>query len=516
MAFQDTAEGACWHGQARRLMQRKAHTAATPTIDDMAHTHAPPADQDPAWVRHLATRLQAQRVETHISWVLLTGNTAYKLKKPLRLPFLDYSTLALRRHWCEEEVRLNERLAPKLYLGVSAVTGPPDAPEIDGQGPVLDYAVRMRRFASGALFSEQLMRNVLSTDAVDELAVKIANLHRRAPAWTGPFEAAGVGSRALAAWDGARRLMPPGDARFLRNWLEASNAALHATRQERFVSGHVREGHGDLHLDNVVSLDGAVAAFDCIEFDPTLRFIDVIDDACFTLMDFAARSRADLGWRFFNLWLDETGEHAGLPLLRHGLVYRALVRAQVLALRGGQAAAHNYAALALTLARPARARLAITHGLPGSGKTFASQHLLQSWGAVRLRTDVERKRMFGLQPSERSAHRGLDIYTHEASTRTYGRVLELAAIALAAGWPTVIDGAFLRREERDRAHALARRMGVPFGIVACTADPTVLRQRLATRRGDASEADATVLDKLQLALEELSPQEQALVLAEPF
>ncbi|MBL0419009.1 AAA family ATPase [Ramlibacter sp. AW1] len=472
-------------------------------------------ESDGEWVRRLARSLGAELVETHISWVLLTGTEAYKLKKPLRLPFLDYSTPGQRQQACEEEVRLNARLAPSLYLGVSRVTGPRESPAIDGPGELLDHAVRMRRFPRGALFSEQLAAGVLREESVDRLARRIAGLHRTAAACTEGFDPDEPGRRAFAAREGAASLLAAPDAEFLGGWLRDSARDSLALRAQRFHGGHVREGHGDLHLDNLVTLDGEVTAFDCIEFDPALRFIDVIDDACFPLMDFAARGRADLGWRFFNGWLDETGEHGGLPLLRHGLVYRALVRAQVESLRGRAAAAQSYAATALSFARPAAARLAITHGLPGSGKTVASQRMLQAGGAIRLRTDVERKRLFGLRPLDRSADLGVDLYSAEATRRTYAHVLELAGQALACGWPVVIDGAFLRHAERDRARALASRLGVEFGIAHCAAPLAELRRRLMARQGDASEADVQVLEQLSLQAEPLSTDEQGLVLDVP-
>jgi aminoglycoside phosphotransferase family enzyme/predicted kinase len=463
-----------------------------------------------ALVRQLARGLQAEVVETHISWVLLAPQLAYKLKKPVRLPFLDYATPALRRHFCEEEVRLNQRLAPALYLGVSRVTGTPDAPTLDGAGPVLDYAVRMRRFPAGSLFSERAAAGTLGPDEVDRLARWLADFHANAPAVRDAADGAPLTRRAVAAQQGCGALLPAGEHAWLQEWMARAAAEVEPLWQARRAIGHVRECHGDLHLANILELDGQIAAFDCIEFDAGLRRIDVIEDAAFPQMDLAARGLPALAARFLNAWLERTGEYEGLPGLRLSLVYRALVRAMVEHLRG-EAAATNYAAQALAWARPAPARLAITHGLPGSGKTWRSQRWLERQGGIRIRSDVERKRLYGLDALADSRAQGVEIYGAGATRRTYERLFALARPALRAGWPVVLDAAFLRAGERAAARELADSLGIGFSILACEAPSEVLRARLAARRGDASEADAAVLERLRAAAEPLAPQERALL-----
>lgn len=468
-------------------------------------------DRSPSLARSLARSLGAELVETHISWILLAGDLAYKLKKPVRLPFVDYSTVALRQHFCEEEVRLNRRLAPGLYLGVSRVTGTPDAPEFDGRGPVLDHAVRMKRFPAGALFSDQLQAGTLPVAAVDRFARILADFHAQAQPVAAGLDPDGSLPlrRAQAALAGAQPLFEAAQASALADWLERQWQDLRGTWLARLAQGRVCDGHGDLHLANVVLVDGEVCAFDCIEFDPALRAVDPIDDAAFALMDFAARGRADLGWRFFDAWLERTGEYEGLALLRFQLVSRALVRAHVEHLRAaGSEDAQRYARAALGWLRT-DPRLFITTGLPGSGKTFASQALLERRGAVRIRSDVERKRTFGLDALADTRAHGVDAYTPEATRRTYERLLALARPALQAGFPVVLDAAFLRRDERTAARGLARELGVPFAIVACEAPLEVLRARLRARTHDASEADEQVLDRLAAAAQPLDPSERA-------
>lgn len=465
-------------------------------------------------VERLARRLHAEVVQTHISWILLLpGGVAYKLKKPVRLPFVDYSTLERRRHFCEEEVRLNARLAPSLYLGVSRITGTPEAPEVDGPGDTLDYAVRMQRFPAGALWSEQVDAGTLDAAAVDRFAIRLARFHAAAPQVSPP-----PGTppdlplrRALAALAGAAPVLPADAGASVTAWLRQQWAGLQQLAADRAAQGRVRECHGDLHLANIVTLGEEVVAFDCIEFDATLRSIDVVDDVAFAFMDFAARGRPDLGWRFLNAWVEELGDHGALPLLRFCTVGRALVRAQVEHLRAaGSEAAVRYARAAVEWTQPAAPRLYITHGLPGSGKTFASQRLLERVGAVRIRSDVERKRLFGLDPLADSRALGLELYTPAVTQRTYERLFLLARTVLRGGISVVLDAAFLRHAERDAARALAAELGVPYAILACEAPLPVLRQRLQARRGDASEADASVLDQLAAAAQPLRADEPRL------
>lgn len=464
----------------------------------------------------LARRLGARLIETHVSWVLLTDRFAYKMKKPVKLPFLDFSTLERRRHFCRKEVQVNRALAPSLYLGVVRITGSAAAPELDGRGRTLDYAVAMKRFPDGALFSERLAEGALSAEDVDRLAGLLAAAHAEAPvlrrrSWGGGSD---IHGRALAALHGAKAAFAPEQRAHLARWLKEGAARLEPDWRARRREGHVRECHGDLHLANLVMLDGRPAAFDAIEFDPALRWIDVAEDAAFPAMDFAARGRPDFCWRFLNGWLDASGEYEAAGLLRYALVYRALVRTEVACMRpAGAAEAAAYARAALDWSLPRPPRLVITHGLPGSGKTFQSQRLLERQGAIRLRSDVERKRLFGLGALQSSRAMGLDIYSGNATGLTYQRLLRLARCILLAGFDAVIDAAFLLRSERDAAHALAIECGASFGILACVAPREVLQRRLAARVGDASEADGAVLARLMASVEALGPDERALALS---
>lgn len=472
-------------------------------------------------------------IETHISWILLTDGDAWKLKKPVRLPFIDMSTLAARVHACGEELRLNRRLAPGLYLSVDEVRLGPGGPVLGGAGELLDVAVHMRRFPDGALWSERVVAGTLTAAEVEAMARRLAQFHAQAPAAdpAGDHGSAAAQARttqglveAMDRWWAATAPAARGDFRWppLRHWLLETQAGLapwwDGPRRE---AGRVRECHGDLHLANLLQLDGEPAAFDAIDFDPVLRWIDVLDDAAFPVMDLLAHGAAPLAWRFLDAWLEVSGDHAGLPALRCYLVRRALVRAQVMALMADHrpdaaAMAARYRALAAELAAGAAPRLAITHGLPGSGKSHVALRLVEEAGAVRLRSDVERKRLVGLAPLDGSRERVPDLYGAESTIRTYAHLQALADLALAAGWPVVVDAAFLRRDERRAFEALAQARAVPFAIVACRAPLAVLRQRLRRRQAagtDPSEADVGVLERLRQVAEPLDRHERAQVIA---
>jgi aminoglycoside phosphotransferase family enzyme/predicted kinase len=489
-----------------------------------------------ARVAALRTRLEAREqapvrvIETHVSWVLLARQLAYKIKKPLRLPFLDFTSLAERRRCCAEELRLNRRFAPDLYVDVVDVRRGPAGLSFDGPGETIDVAVRMRRFADGALWSERLAAGTLAAAQIDSFARRLAACHRDAPAAPpdGVFGSPAVHARiveglivAIDAWQSGET-SPSTEWSALRLWLRDEVARLDRHWRERLRAGAVRECHGDLHLANVVQLGDEATAFDALEFAAEWRWIDPLDDLAFLVMDLLASGRRDLSFRLLNAYLEESGDYDGIPALRFFLVSRALVRAQVATLRRADSATGETNDAALRYLRLASAlvhghdhghdpRLAITCGLPGSGKTFVSQSLAEAAGAVRVRSDVERKRLFGIAPLQSSRERAVGgVYAAAATELTYGRLLAVAGTILRAGWPTLVDAAFLRRAERRRFTALAASCAAPFVILHCHAESALLRQRIAARRerhDDASEADVDVLERLTRVAEPLDDAE---------
>jgi aminoglycoside phosphotransferase family enzyme/predicted kinase len=455
-------------------------------------------------------------VETHVSWVLLTGELAYKVKKPLRLSFLDYSTLARRRALCEEEVRLNQRHAPDMYLGVSVIAGPAEAPRVDGRGSPLEYAVRMRQFNSGDELGALLAANAVTMTEMARLGADIAHLHQHA--------APALHDDDYGHPDTVRRVTLDNFAELRRlpecvnepgtlERLEAGVTEEFGNRQQLMLgrrdAGQVRECHGDLHCGNVVRWRGRLTPFDGIEFDPALRFIDVVNDIAFLTMDLAERGRPDLRHAALQAWCESTGDFAGLPLLPYYECYRALVRAKVAALGAlhaptpseardaAVATCRRYLGWAMHRLGPRRPALLLTCGLSGSGKTWLARVVAPEFSALHVRSDVERKRLAGLAPHEdsRSEPDG-GIYTLEFNARTYERLERCAVAALAGGESVIVDAAFLRRAERLRFLDLAATADARAVILHCQAPQAILRQRVADRhaaRSDASEAGVDLL-----------------------
>ncbi|MEO8751084.1 MAG: AAA family ATPase [Casimicrobiaceae bacterium] len=468
-------------------------------------------------------------LQTHISYVLLTGRYAFKIKKAVNLGFLDFTTIASRRFFCEQELRLNRRLAPALYLDVVAITGTLAAPAVGGSGAVLEYAVKMREFPQEALASLVLARGELAQTDIDTLAAKVAAFHagsERAPPASGFGNADAVLQTALANFDvlrsGAASLAERSVVEMLAAWTLQEHAACAPALVARQHDGFVRECHGDLHLGNIAVIDGEVTIFDCIEFSDAMRWIDVMSEIAFTAMDLADRGRTGLSHRFVNAYLEITGDYAGLAVLRFYLVYRALVRAKIALLRANQVPAgedrssllaerDGYLRLAQGYARAPTPAIVITHGVSGCGKTTLSQTLLEQVGAVRIRTDIERKRLHGIAPL---AHGEVvaGLYSRDATRRTYDRVLAIAAGVVAAGFVALVDGTFLQRRQRDRFRALAQERGIPFVVVAFAASDAALRKRVVERArhgADASDADVAVLEYQLRSRESLSAEESA-------
>lgn len=468
-------------------------------------------------------------LETHLSWILLTGTFAYKIKKPVNLGFVDFTTLDRRRHFCEEELRLNLRPAPQLYLDVVAITGRPDAPQVGGPGPAIEYAVRMLQFPQQQLASRLLTEGRLEVRHIDALAQDVAAFHNRIP-WAGAAMGYGDPDRVhaqvrhnfaqlrelLASGSDLRRLEP------LARWSETRFAALRSVLLCRQQVGHVRECHGDLHLNNMVQLNGRLVMFDGIEFNPAWRWIDTASEVAFVVMDLLHRGSACFAHRFLSACLETSGDYPSLQVMDYYLVYRALVRAKVAAIRARQSAhsaaaaleeARAYLKLAARLACPRRPALLITHGLSGSGKTMLSQALVESHGMIRLRSDVERKRLFGLAPTARTADgAGHGIYHPEVTARTYEVLEEQAAAIVQAGYGALVDATFLRHSQRTRFSDLAQRLGCPFAIIAFEAGQATLRRRAAAHtesEADASEATLDILDAQLQERQDLCASERA-------
>lgn len=450
-------------------------------------------------------------LETHISWVLLTGPFAYKLKKPVVLDFLDFSTLARRRHFCEEELRLNRRMAPELYLGVVPITGSPENPCVEGDGEPFEYAVKMVQFPDSARLDHRLESGELDAQSMRAFGRALARIHgaadRRQSQRYG--EPDSVARPMLENLEQLQPLLAAAEAvplTALASWTRAELNDRRGLIADRAAQGRVRECHGDLHLSNLVALDEGITAFDCLEFDPALRWIDVIDDVAFLLMDLEVRGRKDLGYAFLDSYLADTGDYLGVQLLDLYRVYRSLVRAKVAAIARTSARGSKREALRGKLQRHLRLAssyieqqspvLVLMHGLSGSGKSWLAERLVPLLSAIRLRSDVERKRLVGLEAEARShSALGEGLYGPESTGRTYGRLLQLAQVLMASGHSAIVDATFLTRDRREVFYAAARAAGVRCVLVGCDAPYSLLEQRVIARStaADPSEANVEVL-----------------------
>ena len=454
---------------------------------------------------------EVEVIETHISWVFLAGDFAYKLKKAIRLNYLDFTGLENRRQLCEDELRLNRRFAPEIYVDVAGVGGSCEQPVI-GDGDAIDYVLRMRRFPQSARLDQQLESGRLTIEDMRALARSVARLHLNAAAV--PFVDADSALHRVVKpiednYPHVARVADAADLERVRAWSDAAVAGLSGQIVARHRDGFVREGHGDLHLANLVRLDDHITAFDCVEFSPELRNIDVVSDTSFLVMDLAARGRFDLAYTFLNRYLELTGDYAGMALLDLYVVYHCMIRAKVAAIRRSErsddegrrhdaAEVANYMRLALRwIERPAP-QLVAMHGFSGSGKTWLSEGLGRALPAIRIRTDVERKRRLGVAEAEATGSGiGEGAYSREARTAVYDHVLDAARGLLEAGHTVVVDASLLDRPNRVRVRALAAAVGVPYVIVDVFAADDILAARLAAREAsadEASEAGLAVLD----------------------
>lgn len=492
--------------------------------------------RDSAAYSHAVDRVEM--IETHISYVLLAGAYAYKVKKAVDLGFLDFRSLQSRLFYCNEELRLNRRTAPALYLRVVPITRGAAGARVDGEGDAIEYAVMMGRFDQAARFDRMLEDDRLNAGAIDELASCIVDFHRaiavaRVDQGFGTPQA--IAQPALQNVEQISTLLERADDRAALAtygaWLDAEHDRLGAVFARRLQGGFVRECHGDLHLANVAMVDGHVVLFDCIEFNEQFRWIDVFNELSFVAMDLQSRGRPAWAWRLIDRYLEATGDFDGLHLLRYYAAYRAMVRAKVDMIRANQIThgapgtpadpvlpekAHAHLRLALSWCAATRPSMVITHGLSGSGKSVGAQSLLERIGAIRLRSDVERKRLFSRPLLEHGAdepEHGL--YAADATRATYARLRDLARGVVDAGYTVIVDAAFLLRWQRESFRSLAADLGIPFAIVHFAAKPDDLRSRVASRRAtntDASDADLAVLEHQLSTYEPLQSGEADFVL----
>ena len=453
-------------------------------------------------------------IETHISWVILTGNFVYKIKKPINLGFVDFSTLKKRKYYCEEELRLNHRLAPNIYLGVIPISGSAENPTLTVKEKAFEYAVKMQQFSHNMQLDLVLARNELRQDMLDSFAELIALFHQ-------DIERA----NSTSYFGEQEQVYQPAKENFIQiherindkskinllskieRWTEDTFNEIKNIFYQRKEKGFIRECHGDLHLKNLAWHENKPLAFDCLEFNENFRWIDVASEIAFLIMDLDVNHKPELAQHFLNKYLELTGDYEGCSVLRFYLVYRVMVRTKVDAIRASQvgislqeydeanAEIDNYLQLALTYTHKIKPFIIITHGMSASGKSTITQPLLEKLGAIRIRADVERKRLFNIKAEQNSAANiQQGIYTKEATHKTYLKLLELTECIVDAGFPVIVDATFSTTEQRTLFRKLASQKHVDFIILNFIVSEETLKQRIRNRKKGISDADITVLE----------------------
>ncbi|MCR9259801.1 MAG: AAA family ATPase [Pseudomonadaceae bacterium] len=474
--------------------------------------------QDPSLYSHETQDMAL--IETHISYVILCGPYVYKIKKALDLGFLDFTTLEKRAFFCQEELRLNGRLAPQLYLEVVSITGSLEHPQINGRGEALEYAVKMSRFSQEGLLSSMVQDNRLTPAHIDQIVDQVAQFHldipiasQESPYGTPEHVHAPVlenFTHILQQTDAAEHIRWIGE---IETWANSEYQRWMPQFVARKQLGFIRECHGDMHLGNMAVIDDVPVIFDGIEFNPDLYWIDVMSEIGFLLMDLEDYGKPQYAYRFLNGYLEQTGDYAGVQVLQYYKAYRASVRAKIASIRLAQDLTdadrsealdqfERYVKLAVSYTKPHQPQLLITHGLSGSGKSTLSAPLAEHMGAIRIRSDRERQRLFGRgsarDDSKDDGATAIDAgaYAPDASALTYAKLAELASLIINAGYPVIVDATFLEKNQRDQFHELAADLAVPVRILHFHAESEILKQRVRDRQrkgSDISEADLDVL-----------------------
>lgn len=465
-----------------------------------------------------------QHLETHISTLFLTGEFVYKIKKPVDFGFLDFTKLAARKHFCEEELRINRRTAPSLYLEVVPIFLSPQGyslTRLSDEAVIIEYAVKMQQFDTQQQFDRLLDQQAISLQDIEDLATEIANFHRHAePAaldspWGSPellLDPCLENLDLLKSEDEEHQAL----IQRLRAWSESTASALTPVFIHR-KQKKVRECHGDMHLANIARIDGKLTLFDALEFSEKLRWIDVASDLAFLLMDLESHQHFSFSNHLLNHYLSITGDFDLIQVLRFYKVYRALVRAKVAHLQQHPDLTENYLTLANSYTQPQTPTIFITFGLSGSGKSWGSSRIADRFGFIHIRSDVERKRLAGMVATDREQSAfGEGLYSQAMSNKTYRELARIADLLVRNGQSVIVDATFLKYKEREAFAQKAKNRNAQFAVLYFHADTQQLEQNIfarAQRNDDPSDADIAVLHQQMDAYDPLQNDEKVITIS---
>ncbi|MDX2271320.1 MAG: AAA family ATPase [Cyanobacteriota bacterium] len=460
----------------------------------------------PGFYPHSVT-LPIELIQTHISYIFLTGDFAYKVKKPLDFGFLDFTTLEKRHHFCLEELRMNQRGAPDLYLEVLPISQADGDPyQLAGHGEAVEYVLKMRQFPQEALFSRLFEQGELTIGHMEALGRVVAEFH--AQTLTNPrIREFGRVEQVREAFDqnyeqteayigGPQTLQQFEETRAYTDHFFANNVSLF---EQRMAQDRIRECHGDLHLRNICLWENKILLFDCIEFNESFRFVDVMYDIAYGVMDLDALGRPDLGNAYLNTYLEMTGDWEGLQVLPIYLNRQSYVRAKVISFLLGDPSAPesvkaeasktaaSYYHLAWSYTQPQQGGIWVMAGLSGSGKSTVARHLARQQQAIHIRSDAVRKHLAGI-PLYGSG--GAEVYSPQMTQQTYQRLEDLGCLLACQGYRVILDAKYDQQGVRESLLNRADQQGIPIAMIHCFAPPAVLQERLRKRADARSPVDS--------------------------
>ena len=466
-----------------------------------------------------------QLIQTHISYILLTGDYAYKVKKAVNFGFLDFSTLEKREHFCQEELRLNKRGAAQLYLEVLPINQDGEQYHLGGTKKPVEYVLKMHQFPQEGLLSTMLEGGKLSESDIEDLGKVVARYHNQTET-SDYISSFGEVDKVRLSIDENYELTGKyiGKAQTETQYKETKAYTDNFFTQHpqlfvnRIKNKRIRECHGDLHLRNICMWNSQILLFDCIEFNESFRFVDVMYDIAFTVMDLEARTRKDLANIFLNTYLEQTGDWEGLQLLPLYLSRQAYVRAKVACFlldesevsvnekEESRKIAANYYKQAWNYTKPQQGKLFLMSGVSGSGKCTVARYLSPKFEAIRIRSDAVRKHLAGIPLLERGSDK---LYTDAMSSKTYSKLLELGIMLSTQGFTVILDAKYDKQNIRADVILAAKKHQIPLKIIQCTAPEEILRDRLNRRSGDITDATANLLSSQLQNAEPFSDEEKS-------